>query len=48
MDIQTIILTGDSAGGHLSISVSMLAALRGFRKPDGIVPIYPILTVDQF
>lgn len=47
MDIKHIILAGDSAGGHLAVSVSMLAAVRGFRMPDGIMALYPVLTLDQ-
>lgn len=47
MDIQQIILAGDSAGGHLAVSVSMLAGIRGFRKPDGILSHYPVLSMDR-
>jgi acetyl esterase/lipase len=46
MDIQTIILVGDSAGACLCASVASLAALRGFRIPDAIVPIYPTFCQD--
>ena len=46
MDIDKVILTGDSAGGHLCLSVTLLCLLRGFRVPDGIVLLYPSLTMD--
>lgn len=45
MDIQNFILAGDSAGGHLTMSVSMVAALRGFRIPDAILCIYPTISL---
>jgi acetyl esterase/lipase len=48
MDIKHIIMAGDSAGGHLAVSVSLLCALRGFRKPDGILVHYPVFSIDQF
>lgn len=48
MDIKHFIIVGDSAGGHLAASVSLLAALRGFRKPDGILMHYPVFTMDIF
>ena len=46
LDIKKFILTGDSAGGHLSVTVSFLAILRGFRAPDGIFGHYPCLSID--
>jgi acetyl esterase/lipase len=46
MDIKHFILVGDSAGGHLATSVSLLAAIRGFRIPDGIMMHYPVFTMD--
>lgn len=36
-----IIVTGDSAGGHIAIAVTTLAILRGFRIPDGLLLHYP-------
>lgn len=42
-----MILAGDSAGGHLCMTVAMLAALRGFRQPDGILCHYPVFCVDE-
>ena len=37
-------LSGDSAGGHLAVSVALLAAVRGFRRPDGILIHYPVFS----
>ena len=47
MDVKHIILAGDSAGGHLAVSVSILSAIRGFRKPDGILLHYPVFSIDS-
>jgi acetyl esterase/lipase len=46
MDIENIIVGGDSAGGHIATAISLLAAARGFRIPDTIVAIYPCFSVD--
>ena len=46
MDVEHVILCGDSAGGHMSVAVSFLAALRGFRVPDAIFAAYPVFSVD--
>ena len=46
MDIEKIVFSGDSAGGHLTYSVTLLAMLRNFRLPDGIFSIYPCFTLD--
>lgn len=45
MKLEHIILAGDSAGGHLAITVAMLAVLRGFRRPDGLLVHYPVFSV---
>lgn len=34
-------LTGDSAGGNLIISLTLMAIMRKFRVPDAILPVYP-------
>ena len=47
IDVDKWIITGDSAGGHLSISVTMLAILRGFRVPDAIMSSYPVLVIGK-
>ena len=46
MDLDNIILAGDSAGGHIAVTVAMLASLRGFRKPDAILCHYPVFCID--
>jgi hormone-sensitive lipase len=47
MQLEHIILAGDSAGGHLCVTVAMLAALRGFKRPDGIFAHYPVFCIDE-
>ena len=46
MKIKHVILAGDSAGGHLALSVNLLAILRGFRRPDGLLIHYPVCHTD--
>ena len=38
---KKVIVTGDSAGGNLSIAVTLMAIQRGYRIPDALVPCYP-------
>jgi hormone-sensitive lipase len=38
---ETVIVTGDSAGGHLAVALTNLAIMRNFRVPDGLVLHYP-------
>lgn len=47
MDLKHIILAGESAGGHLAIAVSLLAAIRGFKQADGLMVNYPNLSKDS-
>lgn len=42
LDIGKWIFAGDSAGGHLTFSVTMLAQLRGARLPHGVFSHYPV------
>mmetsp|Transcript_37179 Transcript_37179/g.48920 ORF Transcript_37179/g.48920 Transcript_37179/m.48920 type:complete len:180 (+) Transcript_37179:1853-2392(+) len=46
MDIDKIVFAGDSAGGHLTMSVTVLCLLRGIKPPCGLVPLYPVLTLN--
>jgi len=39
-------LTGDSAGGHLVLSVTLMAILRGFKVPSFLMAHYPATYVD--
>ena len=41
IDYKKVVVTGDSAGGTLSICLTLMAIKRGFRVPDGLHPIYP-------
>ena len=41
IDYKKIILTGDSAGGNLAISLCLMAIARKFRVPDYMMPMYP-------
>ena len=47
MKIEHIVLAGDSAGAHLATCVTMLAILRGFRKPDGLLIHYPVFSINS-
>ena len=40
---KRIVITGDSAGGNLAISLTMLAIANQIRVPDFLFPIYPAL-----
>jgi len=42
---KRVILTGDSAGANLAVSLAMKVAEAELRKPDGIVLAYPSLMV---
>ena len=46
LEFDTFIVAGDSAGGHLAMSVVFMSMLRGFRIPDGIFCHYPAFMVD--
>ena len=39
-------MCGDSAGGNLAVSVSLLATARGFRTPDALVPLFGVFASD--
>jgi acetyl esterase len=47
MNLKHIVVAGDSAGGHLATAVCLLAILRGFKVPDGLIIHYPSLTLDS-
>ena len=46
MSADKIIVTGDSAGGNLSLALVYKCILSGIRVPDGIVVIYPAVNLD--
>lgn len=47
LDIDRIILVGDSAGGNLVAAVTAMAIERNFRKPDGLILCYPALNLNK-
>ena len=47
LDADQIIVAGDSAGGHLAMTVTFLSILRGFRKSDGVLCHYPVFSLDE-
>lgn len=47
MQIKRILVTGDSAGGYLTTTTAYMAALRGFRMPDALMPCYPLYHLDH-
>jgi acetyl esterase len=44
MDPDKIVVTGDSAGGHLSVSLTIMAILNNFKIPTGVMPVYPAMS----
>lgn len=42
---EKILVSGDSAGGNLTIALTMLCIEKHFRVPDFIVPIYPAMNL---
>ena len=45
MDIDKIVLAGDSAGGHMTLSVTIMCLLRGIKPPCGLLALYPVCSV---
>ncbi len=43
---ENIVITGDSAGGHLAIAVTILAIVHGIQVPKGVLAHYPVLSSD--
>lgn len=41
IDYKKVVIAGDSAGGSLSIALTLMTIQRGFRVPDGLHPLYP-------
>lgn len=48
MDVQRIILLGDSSGAGLALSLTMLAWKEGLRKPDQLIMLSPVLDTEFF
>eukprot|EP00826_Nyctotherus_ovalis_P003372 TRINITY_DN10688_c0_g1_i7.p2 TRINITY_DN10688_c0_g1~~TRINITY_DN10688_c0_g1_i7.p2 ORF type:complete len:406 (-),score=106.63 TRINITY_DN10688_c0_g1_i7:98-1315(-) len=47
IDLETVLIAGDSAGGNLAMAVSLLAVRYNFRVPDGILLGYPALSLSM-
>lgn len=47
-DIERLILMGDSSGAGLALSLAMIAWKEGFRKPDQLILISPLLDTEFF
>ena len=47
LKFDKIIMCGDSAGGNLILGITHLAIMTKCRIPDGLVPIYPGLSLDR-
>jgi acetyl esterase/lipase len=39
--IRKLMVAGDSAGGHLALNITSSAIKDNFRRPDGVLLIYP-------
>lgn len=50
INYKKVVLTGDSAGGSLIITLTLMAINRNFRVPDAIMTTYPstISSVEAF
>lgn len=47
-DVKKLVLMGDAAGAGLALSLTILAWKEGFRKPDQLVLISPMLDTEFF
>lgn len=48
VNVKKIIIAGDSAGGNLSLGITLWCLENGFRKPDIIHAHYPATSLDRF
>ena len=58
IDPEKVFVTGFSAGGHLTASIGTLWHLKeiyeavdmpyGYNKPNGIMPVYPVICMEKF
>ena len=46
LNIDNVILVGDSAGGNLSVVTTLMAQDNNIKLPDKLVLLYPVLTKD--
>jgi len=47
-NVKKIIIAGDSAGGNLSLGISLWCLENGFRKPDIVHAHYPATSLDRY
>ncbi|MDE6023976.1 MAG: alpha/beta hydrolase fold domain-containing protein [Lachnospiraceae bacterium] len=47
-DIKKLILMGDSSGAGLALSLAMIAWREGYRKPDQLILLSPVLDTEFF
>jgi hormone-sensitive lipase len=47
LDIEKIIVIGDSAGGNLVAALTVMAIERNYRVPDGLILCYPALNLSK-
>ncbi len=47
-DIKRLVLMGDSSGAGLALSLAMIAWKEGFRKPDQLVLLSPLIDTEFF
>lgn len=45
---KKIVLVGDSAGGNIVAAVTIMAIMRGYRVPDGLILAYPGLSLSKW
>ncbi|MBQ8413127.1 MAG: alpha/beta hydrolase fold domain-containing protein [Lachnospiraceae bacterium] len=47
-DVEKVVLLGDGSGAGLALSLAMLAWKEGFRKPDQLVMLSPVIDTEFF
>ena len=47
-DVEKIILIGDSTGAGLALSLAMLAWKEGYKKPDTLIMLSPVIDIEMF
>lgn len=47
IEIEKIVVIGDSAGGNLVAALTVMAIERNYRVPDGLILCYPALNLSK-
>ena len=47
-DVEKVVLMGDSSGAGLALSLTMLSWKEGYRKPDQLIMLSPVLDTEYF